>query len=194
MCSQRTTLVLVAHLDDEALNCGGLIQKRVRQNHVVHVLRLYARKYNYVDATPEMWATQLSYARAAKKVLGYSTLMHLDLPEGDPQITGYAKTLRQIEQAVANVCPTHYLVPHSLDLNQDHRHLADVCEISLRPAVRATVQNVLLSVSSNRTRMRRWALQLRGALPEVKQLLAPHCPTKKLDVLGPRRSAWPSEG
>ena len=120
MCSQRTTLVLVAHLD-EALNCGGLIQKRVRQNHVVHVLSLYGRKYNYLEATPEVWEQQLRYARQAKKVLGYHTLTHADLPEGDPQITGYVETVRQIEQTIANISPTQFVVPDSLDLNQDHR-------------------------------------------------------------------------
>lgn len=194
MCSQKTTLVLVAHLDDEALNCGGLIQKRVRANHVVHVFALYGRKYDYVQATPEMWAKQERYALRAKKVLGYHHLTSCNLEEGEPGKSGYVAALRQIELVVGQISPTHYVVPHSMDLNQDHRHLADVCEIALRPAVRATVQNVLLSVSSNRTRIGRWALQLRGALPEVKQLLAPHCPAKKLGVLGQRRSAWPNAG
>src|SRR5450759_3020727 len=121
MRSQRTSLVLVAHLDDEAINCGGLSQKRVRQNRVVHVLSLYARKYNYVEAAPEVWERQRSYATQAKNVLGYHALTHADLPEGDPQSTGYVSTLRQIEHALVDTGPKHLVVPHTFDLNQDQQ-------------------------------------------------------------------------
>lgn len=140
------TMVIAAHRDDEVLSTGGLILKRVREGHTVAVCTMYGRRY--VGVSPErqieLDREQARHTLAAGMLLGYQhVLFHAGLPEGEPSASGYYEALLLIERAMAEFGPDEVIIPSAGDLNQDHRHLNEICRIALRPGNRATVQRVL---------------------------------------------------
>lgn len=136
------TLVIVPHLDDEALSCGALIHRRVAaQAGLVMVLAVYGRVYDYGRINHD--SEELSDFYEAKKVLGYQYHEALMLPEGEPAQVGYYKTLEAVEKALGWFHPDEVVVPSPLDLNQDHRFLSEVMRIALRPANLFDVRRVL---------------------------------------------------
>lgn len=138
------TLLIVPHMDDEAISCGGLILKRVKQNGPgsVVVMTCFGRKYNYGEGDQHE-QEQHDHFREAQKVLGYTTSYHERFEEGEPARVGYYSLLHRIEMALLKVDPTEVVIPASTDLNQDHRHLHDVCLIALRPANLKSVRRII---------------------------------------------------
>lgn len=140
------TLVIVAHMDDEALSCGALIMSRVSNGHDVYVLALHTRVYNY-----GAWDGGLREYDDFKKslaVLGRGGKLHGRcelMPEGEPGKVGFYPLLKVIEAALDDFKPDEVVIPSKLDLNQDHQHLAHVCDIALRPANLGSVRRILRS-------------------------------------------------
>lgn len=151
------TLVIVAHFDDEVLSCGGLIRKRVLINgpEAVRVLVMHGRRYDGTQ-TMEQHNRQLEHAIAANKILGYDELTHYGFEEGEPGRVGYYKLLDKIELAMQQHEPEEVVIPGRGDLNQDHRHLYDVCRIATRPANRSVgkqrrpIRRILESMAHDR--------------------------------------------
>lgn len=137
------TLVIAPHLDDEALSTGALILARVKSIAQVFVLVMHGRKYGYVEAFGKALADEVMDFERAKAVLGYQHDRFVALEEGEPGRVGYCKHLHVIEQTLADFKPTEVVVPSPHDLNQDHRHLSDVCRIALRPANLGSVTRIL---------------------------------------------------
>jgi LmbE family N-acetylglucosaminyl deacetylase len=69
------------------------------------------------------------------------------MEEGEPQKTGYYALLEPIEAVLEEFHPTEVVLPSSYDLNQDHKHLAAVCKIALRPANLGNVRRVLEAIA-----------------------------------------------
>lgn len=137
------TLVICAHQDDESFSCGGLIRTRVQQGHEVFVMTLFGR--NYGPGLDEVcsWAAESEDFQAARNILGYAKYLNVCSVEGEPQQVGYYSLLHRLEKTLRSFEPTEVVIPSAEDLNQDHRHLADVCRIALRPANLLGVERVL---------------------------------------------------
>lgn len=146
------TLIFAAHMDDEALSAGGLIQDRVARGWPVHVVFLSGRVYDYGRESEAGSAdAEREDCRASCGILGVTTMnVHL-LPEGEPGKLGYYTPLEVIERELAEFRPTEVLVPSLNDLNQDHRHYAEVCRIALRPANLGTVRRILAMQAFDQT-------------------------------------------
>lgn len=141
------TLVIVPHMDDESISCGALIRKRLCDRGLVYVLTLMGRKYNYGEGE-QYENEQVEAFDAAANLLrsGTSGVLHAEhhlFEEGEPGTVGYYALLKEIEGVLARVLPHEVLVPSPDDLNQDHRHVADVCRIALRPANLRDVRRIL---------------------------------------------------
>jgi LmbE family N-acetylglucosaminyl deacetylase len=122
------TLVIAAHMDDEVLGAGGLIRKRVCCEDAVRVLTCFSRKYPGEPGGNEYKiARQRDHFTGAQLALGYAECTHMLLEEGEPQKTGYYALLEEIEYAIQQFKPTEVVIPGRSDLNQDHRHLNEVC-------------------------------------------------------------------
>lgn len=141
------TLVIVAHRDDEVLSAGGLIRTRVMEHggDNVGVGVVYGRKYP--GKTPEEQAEldeeqDLAFT-CARQQLGYKHSFCSDMEEGEPGRTGYYATLEVVEGLIKAFQPYEVVIPGADDLNQDHRHLHEICRIALRPGNRGSVKRVL---------------------------------------------------
>jgi LmbE family N-acetylglucosaminyl deacetylase len=150
----RKTLILAAHPDDETLSCGGLIQNRLAQQGEVHVVSVFGRRYPCSSATPDAaWVASMEkksrqglHFRDAMRVFGIpdSQLGLWSLEEGEPYKHGYYGLLEPIEELLAKYEWDEVVIPSPSDLNQDHRHLHDVCKIALRPANLRSVRQILM--------------------------------------------------
>jgi LmbE family N-acetylglucosaminyl deacetylase len=148
------TLVIVAHADDEALSCGGLIQNRLGViGSKLDVLVVFGRRYptDTVEKTlqkakeQELALKQSMATLQLQSVCAPCDVMYMKMEEGEPYKHGYYSLLNRIESYVRHPCSYHEIViPSPSDLNQDHRHLHDICKIALRPVNLAQVQRVLM--------------------------------------------------
>ncbi len=125
------TLLVMPHLDDEAISCGGLIQQRLRQGWTVRCAFIFGRVYDYGRTDGTMQETD--DAIKAQQILGYTQASRANLQEGEPGTVGFYKVLEQVEAALEAYQPTEVVGPSSFDMNQDHRHLAHALDIALRP-------------------------------------------------------------
>jgi LmbE family N-acetylglucosaminyl deacetylase len=136
-------MVVVAHMDDEAISCGGLILNRAKEyGSDVGVIALFGRKYNY-GKDEQHQEEQLEQFHRSCRLLGVRSHFCFNYEEGEPQHVGYYALLEILERELAMHQPEEIVVPSATDLNQDHRWLSDVCRIALRPANLEKVNRIL---------------------------------------------------
>lgn len=124
------TLLIMPHMDDEAISCAGLIQDRVERGWNVHVLFLFNRLYDYGR---EVGTAELVDARTAKSILRYHWMEFSEHHEGEPGISKYYPILKDVEDYMRVFRPTEIVGPSPRDLNQDHHHLSHAVDIAMRP-------------------------------------------------------------
>ena len=117
------TLIVAAHMDDEALSCGGLIQTRIKQGYDVHVMVPYGRSYSYGKMYGVDQVKERANFSAAKEVLGYKKAYLPGLREGEPYQVGYYVILKHLEKYLKAYPFDEVVIPSDRDLNQDHRFL-----------------------------------------------------------------------
>lgn len=135
------TLLIMAHMDDESLSCGGLIRNRIRDGGQVFTAVCFGRSYDYSRESHD--AREYSDFTKALEELGapkHSTAKHT---EGEPGRVGYYALLEYVEYVLKEQAPDEVVIPGKFDLNQDHRHLHDVCRIALRPCNLGQVRRIL---------------------------------------------------
>lgn len=139
------TLVVVAHLDDESLSCGGLLSRCEDP----FVLVVYGRKYvgESVSDNERSMSAELNDFLNALKVLDVKNYRWLNLPEGEPHQTGYYQVLEEVERLLLKHKFDEIVFPSEHDLNQDHRMLSDIMKIVCRPGNLGSVRRVLKSLS-----------------------------------------------
>ncbi len=138
------TLIIAPHADDESISCGGLIQHRISFGHEVYVLVVHGRVYDYgqEDVLQTQQAEEQDLYKA-RDILRYTGLTTLNWKEGEPTQVGYYALLKDIEKVLSDYKPTEVIIPGHAHLNQDHRFLADVLGIALRPVNLGNVLRVL---------------------------------------------------
>lgn len=138
--SKIRTLVIVAHMDDEAISCGGLLLNR--RPGTCRVVTVFGRKYNYGEGYQHEAEQYKAFAQSIA-LLGHDSYRYLNFEEGEPQKTGYYAMLKEIENELAMFEPHEVVIPSPTDLNQDHRFLHEICKIALRPANLRRVRTIL---------------------------------------------------
>lgn len=139
------TLLVMPHMDDEVISCGGLIQHRLAQGAAVHVLCVYGRVYDF--GREDAAASEAVDFLQAQKVLGYH---HYQLGNGtrmlrggEPGQIGFFEPLEIVEEILHRLQPDEVVGPSRHDLNQEHRMLSHVLEIALRPVNRGKADRIL---------------------------------------------------
>jgi len=135
-------LIIAPHMDDEVLGCGGTICKHLASGDRVSVIfiahRIYAHKYDDLKSKE-----QRSHALAAKKVLGYSEVSFLDLP--DERLDGSVQEIIiPLEEKVADLSPDIVYFPFRGDNNQDHRAVFDAARVVFRPVAAKEVKSIYM--------------------------------------------------
>lgn len=127
------TLLILPHLDDESISCGGLIQKRIAAAgpDQVSAVVLFSRVYNY--GLTDGFEEEHEDFKEAAEALGLKMHAAYQLKEGEPAQVGYYEMLQIVEKSIEGFNPDEVIIPAHDDLNQDHRFLNDVCRIALRP-------------------------------------------------------------
>jgi LmbE family N-acetylglucosaminyl deacetylase len=145
------TLVIVAHPDDEALSCGGLIQNRVTRHDDVFVLCVFKRFYPTLSGEAQMAQDEIDQSafHMSLETLGHENNAHLEgsmlgYPEGEPHSLSYYSLLLPIEKRIRAFRPDEVVIPSPDDLNQDHRFLHEICKIALRSGNMGGVFRILM--------------------------------------------------
>ncbi|QIN95259.1 PIG-L family deacetylase [Stenotrophomonas phage vB_SmaS_DLP_3] len=139
------SLVIVPHMDDEVLSCGGLIQNRSD----VFVVVVYDRHYPGLHGD-ELFGKQMKqhhHFGEACKMLGVQKTRILRLQEGEPHGVGYYKVLEEVERTLKSFDPEEVVFPGEFDQNQDHVMLNHVGRILMRPGNLGGVKRVLKSIA-----------------------------------------------
>jgi N-acetylglucosamine malate deacetylase 1 len=126
-------LIVVPHMDDEALGCGGTIALLPHKTkwHVVYATDGMGSPEPVLPKrdkiSPDLGRIRQAEARAALAVLGMPTpnVHFLDLPDG--RLSRHGQQLYQlIARLVAELQPDHLLVPFRFDRHPDHLALNQV--------------------------------------------------------------------
>lgn len=139
--NRKCALFIMPHPDDEAISCSGAITSHRLAGDFVVVGFVYGRVFDYgrKPSSSKMLAMNIE---GAKNVLGYDDCHMANLIEGEPGTSGFYKALEFVEGLLDTYNPYAVYIPGQHDLNQDHRHLYDVCRIALRPGNLKTVDEI----------------------------------------------------
>jgi LmbE family N-acetylglucosaminyl deacetylase len=124
----RRVLVLAPHMDDEVLGCGGTLAACAARGAEVRVAYLTDGSKGYANASPAGAAPTLrerrlvelrkEEARRAAKILGWSELIFLDLPDGRLAVTDEA--VARLARVLAELRPELVYLPFLTDPHPDH--------------------------------------------------------------------------
>jgi LmbE family N-acetylglucosaminyl deacetylase len=139
-----TVLVIVPHMDDEVLACGGTIARlpSPAKVHLVYATdggQAYAPVVPWLDSTsPELSAVRRVEATAALERLGVPphNLHFLDLPDGRLEHQGPALE-RAFAELLWKMRPDHVLIPFRYDRHPDHLAVNRAAHTAMRGGCRA---------------------------------------------------------
>lgn len=140
------TLLILAHQDDEALSCGGLVQRRVQQRLEVGLITVFNRSYNWGEGNQHEGENAWDYG-TSRDLLGIGTSYFCDMPEGNTSKHEELFVLRQLESALTKHQPREVIIHDDQDRNQDHGWLSRVSKIALRNWAHPYVGRVLMCQS-----------------------------------------------
>lgn len=146
MDEQLDCLVVVSHMDDEALSCGGYIQANVAERLRVGVVAVFDRKYNY-GRGPQHQKEQIDAYQKSCATLGAIDAGCWLLEEGEPQAQRYVDVLERLEFLLNVTRPAEVVIHDDQDRNQDHKWLSGACKIALRPWANPWLTRVLMCQS-----------------------------------------------
>ena len=117
----RSTMVIAAHPDDEALGCAGTLARHVAGGDTVHVVFLT----NGVDARGEVEQSASGIrhqaAEQALEHLGITQAMYLDFPDNKLDSVPLLDVVQAIEPLIFAAQPDIIYTHHLGDLNVDHQ-------------------------------------------------------------------------
>ena len=143
-----TTLVVVAHPDDEVLGCGASIYKWASGGDDVHVLILAegitSRGISLESNTSSASLDELAKAaRVASGILTVSSLSLHDFPDNSMDTVRFLDIVKIVESAVSKLTPTVVVTHHAGDLNIDHRITHNAVLTACRPLPDCCVKRIL---------------------------------------------------
>jgi len=126
MAAAGGVLVVAPHGLDEVLGCGGAMALYAKAGQRVDVLIVMG------DGTGRD-ATRRAAAGAAAKLLGAQPPVYAGFPENRSDTLPLLDLVAAIERRIGEVRPATVYVPHSGNLNIDHRRVFEAAVTALRP-------------------------------------------------------------
>lgn len=128
----KVILVVAAHADDEAIGCGGTIARHVAEGDDVHLLFMTdgvgSREVVADEATE-----RLSAAEQAAKILGVTSVTHLNFPDNSMDALPLLDIVKEVEVRITEISPEIIYTHHIGDLNVDHQIAHKVVMTACRP-------------------------------------------------------------
>lgn len=138
-----TTLVVMAHPDDEILGAGGTIARLTAQGERVAWLLLGDGVSSRPAPGPVTGQRRREHCLAAAAVVGVDDVEFHDLPDNRMDGVDLLDVVALVEAAVARVGPETVITHHGDDLNVDHRVTHQAVLTATRPVPGSTVRTVL---------------------------------------------------
>lgn len=125
-----STLVVVAHPDDEVLGCGGSLAAMTRAGEQATACILCgeveARRHR-----PEVERLR-EHTRAASRTLGLAEPILGEFPNIALNVVPHLELVQFIERAIVATGATRILTHHPADLNNDHLQVSLACQAAAR--------------------------------------------------------------
>lgn len=143
-----TTLVVVAHPDDEVLGCGGTIKRWAKEGRAIHLLTLSdgegARFSDEKNKKIQKLIRRRNLATAAAaKLLGIESVKMLNFPDNRMDSVDLLDIVKAIESVIDVVKPECVLTHHFGDVNIDHRIAYEAVLAACRPQPGNVVRQLL---------------------------------------------------
>lgn len=125
-----STLIVVAHPDDEVLGCGGLAAGLTAGGSPVRACILSASA-SARSARPSD-DTLLENTRRASRVLGMEDPILGGFPNIQMNTVPHLELVQFVESAISDTGAIRIVTHHPEDLNDDHRHTSLACQAAAR--------------------------------------------------------------
>lgn len=123
--------IVAAHADDESLGAGGTIAQWSREQEV-HLLVMADGVTGRKGTKRKDVSARIEMCDQAKKILGISSVVHLNYRDNRLDIVAVAELAARIEIWLSVMKPDMVLTHHAGDLNQDHRRVFEAVLIATR--------------------------------------------------------------
>lgn len=129
----RKILVIAPHPDDEVLGCGGTIIKYSKKGDEVY-LCIVTKAYS-PDWSEEFLKNRPKEIEESNKILGIKKTYFLDFPTAKLDTVPQKELNGSILKIIKEIQPEILYIPHSGDLNKDHRLVFEATLVATRPTV-----------------------------------------------------------
>jgi len=135
-------LVIAPHYDDEALGCGGMLNRLSSSGAEIHVAVMTGKRKTKGLYDNELSNTLRRQSETVKDILGIKKY-HIYNLEDEELYQDFSSVRHAIEGIRDEVCPDAILIPGIHDLNQDHVTVHEASMIAFRPATYRRSFNLL---------------------------------------------------
>lgn len=125
-----TTLIVVAHPDDEVLGAGGMAAKRAASGAAVQACILSGEVEARENRPPV--ADLHADAERANRLLGLPVPIFGSFPNISFNTVPHLELVRFIERVMRDTGATELFTHHPADLNDDHRYTAHAAQVAAR--------------------------------------------------------------
>lgn len=127
----KKVLVVAPHPDDEILGVGATIAKHTKNGDDVEVVVVTrGSKDVYDDEYVEEGRKQ---EKEACSILGVRKISYLDFESPKMDTAIYIDVVGKIAEKVEEVKPDIVYIPHYGDMHFEHKKIAEMCMVALRP-------------------------------------------------------------
>ena len=141
-----TTLVIVAHPDDEVLGCGGTIARLTQEGHNAYIAILgegITSRYQHQEEADQAQIKALhACTRQVAELLGAKDLFLRNLPDNRFDIVPLLDVIKIIEDLLKRLQPQVIYTHHGGDLNIDHMITHRAVLTATRPMVGCPVKEI----------------------------------------------------
>ena len=129
--TRKKILIIAPHPDDEVLGCGGTIAKYTESGNEVY-LCIGTKAYT-PDWSKEFIKNRKKEIKKSNKILKIKKTYFLDFPTAKLDTVPQKQINDELIKIFYKVRPDILFIPHSGDLNKDHRILFEASLVAARP-------------------------------------------------------------